>query len=225
MTNLASNLEVLKKKLEHFTAEIVVVTKTHPLGTLKETYDLGLRVFGENKVQELQSKFEALPKDIQWHMIGHLQSNKVKYIAPFISLIHSVDSLGLLTEINRQGEKNNRIIPCLLQVHIAKEETKYGFTFQEVIDLVASDLVKRMEHITIKGLMGMATNSDDEEVVRSEFRGLRNFFENQKSGLPNNCDWTILSMGMSGDYSIALEEGSTMIRIGSALFGARNYSH
>lgn len=224
MTDLSQNLETLKKEIEDFNCTVVVVTKTHPIEKLQEAYDLGLRIFGENKVQELVSKFEVLPKDIEWHMIGHLQSNKIKYIAPFIHLIHSVDSLGLLVEINKQAQKNNRTISCLLQVHIAQEETKYGLSFQEVGELIASDTFGRLQNVKIEGLMGMSTNTSDENTVRAEFHSLKSFFDEQRKNQKTENTWTVLSMGMSGDYLIALQEGSTMIRIGSALFGARNYA-
>jgi pyridoxal phosphate enzyme (YggS family) len=187
-----------------------------------EAYQAGQRIFGENKVQELTAKYEVLPKDIEWHMIGHLQSNKVKYIAPFITLIHSVDSVKLLEEINKQAQKNNRTIQCLLQIHIAKEETKFGFDEQEVLDLVASALINNLRHIRVIGLMGMATLTEDFTLVRNEFKELKNVFEKIKSmPLPSNIVMRELSMGMSGDYSIAAEEGSTLVRIGTAIFGER----
>lgn len=224
MTGIAQNLRTLKDEIKDFSCTIVVVTKTHSIEKLQEAYDLGLRIFGENKVQELVSKFEVLPKDIEWHMIGHLQSNKVKYIAPFVHLIHSVDSLGLLVEINKQAQKNNRTISCLLQVHIAQEETKYGLSFQEVDELIASDTFHRLQNVKIEGLMGMSTNTSDESVIRAEFKSLKTFFDDRRKNQAPVDAWTTLSMGMSGDYFIALQEGSTMIRIGSALFGARNYA-
>lgn len=201
---------------------LVAVSKTKPISTLEEAYQAGQRVFGENKVQEMVDKWEALPKDIQWHMIGHLQSNKVKYIAPFVSLIHSVDSFKLLQEINKQGAKFNRVIPCLLQFHIAQEETKFGLSFQEAEELLQSNEFVEMEHVSVVGLMGMASFVDDEEQVRDEFRNLHNYFQILKSNyFKYNPDFSVVSMGMSGDYHLAIEEGSTMIRIGSTLFGER----
>jgi pyridoxal phosphate enzyme (YggS family) len=200
----------------------VAVSKTNPVEKIKEAYEAGQRVFGENRVQELTSKYEDLPKDIQWHMIGHLQTNKVKYIAHFVDLIHSVDRFNVLEEINKQAAKINRTIPCLLQLHIAEEETKFGFSEEEAINLLTSaDLIK-LDHVSITGIMGMATFTTNTEQVRKEFRGLRTFFDRIKSlKLPTNVTMKELSMGMSGDYEIAVEEGSTMVRIGSAIFGER----
>ncbi|HET9487893.1 MAG TPA: YggS family pyridoxal phosphate-dependent enzyme [Chryseosolibacter sp.] len=202
---------------------LIAVSKTQPPEKIQEAYAAGQRVFGENRAQELATKYDALPKDIIWHMIGHLQTNKVKYIAPFVGLIHSVDSLKLLEEINRQGFKLGRIIPCLLQIHIAEEESKFGFLPKEVSDLIASTLWADMKHIEIKGLMGMATFTSDEQQVRREFRSLKALFEKLRgAGLPAPVKMEELSMGMSGDYKIALEEGSTMVRVGTAIFGLRN---
>lgn len=203
-------------------ARLVAVSKTKPVELLQEAYEAGCRCFGENKAQEMASKYEALPKDIAWHMIGHLQTNKVKYIAPFVSLIHSVDSLKVLVEINRQAAKNNRVLDCLLQIHIAEEESKFGLSEEEALALLESDELVGMEHIRITGLMGMATNTDSEAQIRKEFRGLKAFFESLKNNETSNVTMRELSMGMSGDYAIALEEGSTLVRIGSALFGNRN---
>ncbi len=214
ITNLRQNLPVGCK--------LVAVSKTQPVEKLEEVYAAGQRIFGENKVQEVVPKFEALPKDIEWHMIGHLQSNKVKYIAPFISLIHSVDSFRLLEEINKQALKANRTITCLLQLHIAKEETKFGFSEEEVLEMLSSASFKNLRNITIVGLMGMATFSDNPEQVRNEFRSLKKFFDTLKNtSLPVGVSMIELSMGMSGDYKIAIEEGSTMVRVGSAIFGSR----
>ncbi len=190
---------------------LVAVSKTHPASLVQEAYDAGQRIFGENKVQEMVSKYEVLPKDIQWHLIGHLQSNKVKYIAPWVSLIHSVDSAKLAEEIDKQGKKVGRVIPCLLQVHIAKEETKFGFDPNEVLTFLEKN---KLANIEIKGLMGMATLTDDQDQIRREFRGLRALFDR----IGNLKE---LSMGMSSDYKIAMEEGSTMVRIGTAIFGTR----
>lgn len=203
-------------------ATLVAVSKTQPVERIREAYEAGQRVFGENKAQELQLKHEALPKDIQWHMIGHLQTNKVKYIAPFVHLIHSVDSLKLLQEINKQALKVSRIIPCLLQLHIAEEETKFGFSQEEVINLINSADFKQLKNIKISGLMGMATFTNNSDQVRKEFRSLKHFFDRLNSmPLPPTVEMNVLSMGMSGDFGIALEEGSTLIRVGTAIFGER----
>jgi PLP dependent protein len=204
--------------------ELIAVSKTHPLEAIREAYDAGQRKFGENKAQELVPKFEALPKDIEWHMIGHLQSNKVKYIAPFIHLIHSVDSFKLLEEIDKQGKKNNRIIECLLQVYIANEETKFGFSEDEINDLLARNAFDKLQNIRVLGLMGMATLSDDKQQISREFHRLKIFFEKLKDQkLPSNVQMKELSMGMSSDYKEAIEQGSTLIRVGTAIFGNRDY--
>lgn len=222
--SIETNIECFKEKLKGSHTQLIAVSKTYPPEVIKEAYDIGIRVFGENKVQEMTAKYEVLPKDIQWHLIGHLQTNKVKFIAPFVHLIHSIDSLKLLKEVNKQGEKNKRIIPCLLQVYIAKEETKFGFTFEEVLEVLDSKEFKALKNISIVGLMGMATFTANKEQIRNEFRELKSFFENlnREINLPN-VQLKELSMGMSGDYEIAIEEGSTMIRIGSAIFGKRDY--
>lgn len=205
--------------------KLIAVSKTHSIETIKEAYDSGQRVFGENKVQELTPKYEALPKDIEWHMIGHMQSNKVKYIAPFIHLIHSVDSLSLLKEIDKHARKNNRTISCLLQVHIAEEETKFGFSEAEIFQAFNDGAFKPLTNVKVTGLMGMATFTDDKDQVRKEFSSLRQLFEKLKvSEMPSNVVMEELSMGMSGDYDIAIEEGSTMVRVGSAIFGERSYA-
>lgn len=223
----------IKNNIANFTAELtpkacalIAVSKTQPVEKIQEAYDAGQRIFGENKVQELATKYESsLPKDIQWHMIGHLQRNKVKYIAPFVSLIHSVDSPRLLEEINKQGEKCGRVIPCLAQIYIAHEETKFGFDEAEFLDFLKSDELLKMKFISLDGLMGMATFTDNQEQVRSEFKRLKIFFDKVKTmQLPSNVHMKHLSMGMSGDYKIAVEEGSTMVRIGTAIFGERNYT-
>jgi PLP dependent protein len=219
--SLADRIQSLQKEISEDVV-LVAVSKTKPASLIKEAYDAGQRVFGENKVQELVDKWELLPKDIEWHLIGHLQSNKVKYIAPFVSLIHSVDSFKLLQEINRQGEKNDRVIPCLLQFHIAQEETKFGLSFEEAEEILQSREFVEMNHISIIGLMGMASFTENEEQVRDEFRNLHNYFLILKSNyFKYNPDFKVLSMGMSGDYKLAIEEGSTMIRVGSSLFGDR----
>ncbi|MFT5581476.1 MAG: pyridoxal phosphate enzyme (YggS family) [Psychromonas sp.] len=201
---------------------LIAVSKTKPVETIEEFYEEGHREFGENKVQELCDKYEALPKDVKWHLIGHLQTNKVKYIAPFVHLIHAVDSLKLLKEINKQALKNNRTINCLLQLHIAEEDTKFGLSFDEVKELLDSDSFVEMQNISIQGLMGIATNTDDKEQIRNEFRNLEGYFQILKSHyFKFNENFTVLSMGMSNDYNIAIEEGSNMVRIGSAIFGER----
>lgn len=203
---------------------LVAVSKTQPVEKIREAYDAGQRVFGENKVQEMVSKHEALPPDIQWHLIGHLQTNKVKYIAPFVHLIHSADSLKLLTEIDKQAAKARRTIHCLLQLHIAEEETKFGFSEEEVLAALASGALAALGHVHIDGLMGMATFTDDRVQIRKEFRGLKAFFDKLRSStLPQNMEMKELSMGMSSDYTIAVEEGSTLVRVGTALFGERQY--
>lgn len=204
---------------------LIAVSKMQPLEKIKDAYAAGQRVFGENKAQEMVPKYQALPQDIQWHMIGHLQTNKVKYIAPFVTLIHSIDSIKLLEEVNKQAGRSNRIIPCLLQVHIAGEATKFGFSPAETGDVMASDVWKGMKNIEIRGLMGMATFTDDHEQIRREFRTLKSLFDKLASmRLPKAVTMKELSMGMSGDYKIAVEEGSTMVRVGTAIFGERNYA-
>ncbi len=201
---------------------LVAVTKTKPVDMLREAYAAGCKLFGENKAQEMAEKYEQLPKDIAWHMIGHLQTNKVKYIAPFVALIHSVDSLKVLKEIDKQATKNNRVIDCLLQIHIAEEESKFGFSPEEVLELLDSDEFVTLKNVRIVGLMGMATNTDSETQIRKEFRGLRTLFESLKARETEQVILRELSMGMSSDYPIAVEEGSTLVRVGSAIFGARN---
>jgi pyridoxal phosphate enzyme (YggS family) len=218
---IKENLQRIKDTIPS-TVNLVAVSKTKPLPLLQEAYNAGQRHFGENRVQELAEKFEVLPKDIYWHMIGHLQSKKVKYIAPFVHLIHGVDSLKLLEEINKQALKNERIIDCLLQFHIANEETKFGFSFEEVTELLGSNDFFQLKNLRIVGVMGMATFTDDTKVVRQEFATLANYFgllkNNQFKFAPY---FTEISMGMSGDYLIAIEEGSTMVRVGSSIFGGR----
>jgi pyridoxal phosphate enzyme (YggS family) len=222
--SIKENLLTLKNTFVNPHCLLVAVSKTHPVEAIREAYELGVRDFGENKVQELTEKQAQLPNDIRWHFIGHLQSNKVKYIAPFIYLIHGVDSLKLLTEINKQAEKCGRVINCLLQVYIAKEESKFGLDEKELEDLIRSEAVKNMKNIKVVGLMGMATFTDKEDVIRQEFRFLKSIFDKLKNkALPPNFDLKEISMGMSGDYIIAQEEGSTMVRIGTAIFGEREY--
>lgn len=218
---VAKNLEIIRSDIPD-TVELIAVTKTKTPEEIMEAYNAGHRVFGESKAQELLPKYEALPKDIQWHMVGHLQSNKVKYIAPFITLIHSVDSPKLLKVIDKEGKKNQRKIPCLLQIHIADETTKFGMDYEECRELLESDLFQNMEHVEIHGLMGMATFTDNAEKVRSEFRQLKQFFETIKNEYFQSQDgFREVSTGMSDDYLIAIEEGSTMVRIGTAIFGDR----
>ncbi len=223
--SIHQNLEHIKLALPE-NVTLVAISKTKPVEAILEAYSSGQRIFGENKVQEMCDKQLLLPTDIQWHIVGHLQSNKVKYIAPFVSLIHAVDSLKLLQEINKQAAKNNRIIDCLLQIYIAQEETKFGLNFEEAEQLLSSPAFQELKNVRIVGLMGMASNTDNKEQVRMEFRSLKNFFDKiktQESRLETT--YTILSMGMSSDYNIAIEEGSTMVRIGSSIFGERDYAH
>ena len=225
MSDLKNNLESFLAKINPDQTKLVAVSKTKPLEMLQEAYNLNWRRFGENKVQELVSKYEALPKDIEWHLIGTLQTNKVKYIAPFVSLIHSVDRPKVLVEINKQAKNNRRVIDCLMQIHIAEEESKSGFSYDEAETFLKSDQFASFEHIRLVGLMGMATFTEDQQKIHLEFRGLKQFFEKIKAEIQApNIDFKEISMGMSGDYQIAIEEGSTMIRVGSAIFGKRNYT-
>ncbi len=222
MTKLADHINIILNELPS-NVVLVAVTKTRPVEDMQQAYDCGLRDFGENRVQEMIDKQPQLPADIRWHQIGHLQTNKVKYIAPFVHLIHSVDSLKLLTEINKQALRADRIIDCLLQVFIATEESKFGLDEQEVRDILSSDEFAGLKNIRIRGLMGMATFTDNMEVVRNEFATLKKLFGRiQNEFFSGSSDFNILSMGMSGDYHIAIEEGSTMVRIGSAIFGERH---
>lgn len=205
--------------------KLVCVSKFHPEESILEAYQAGERIFGESKVQELCSKKEKLPTDIQWHFIGHLQTNKVKFIVPFVSLIHGVDSIRLLQEINKQANKNQLVVNCLLQVHIATEETKFGFSASEVLELLQTGTLQEFNNVSIRGLMGMATFTDNTQQVRTEFSHLRQLFDSiQKMKSPLLPEFDTLSMGMSDDYPIAIEEGSTMVRIGSRIFGQRIYS-
>ena len=221
--DIQSNIKQFQNHLQSSNCRLVAVSKTKPNEDILEAYTSGQRIFGENKVQELATKSELLPKDIQWHMIGHLQRNKVKYIAPFVDLIHSIDSLRLLNEVEKQGKKTGRTIHCLLQVFIADEETKFGLDESEVIELINNPTLASMEYVKIVGLMGMATFTDDKDKIRSEFKELKSIFDKVAAfDLPANIEMTELSMGMSGDYQIAIEEGSTLIRVGSSIFGSRN---
>lgn len=219
--SIKNNIERLKDSLPAG-CSLIAVSKTQPIQKLQEAYQAGQRIFGENKAQELAQKFETMPKDVQWHMIGHLQTNKVKYIAPFVHLIHSVDSLKLLIEINKQAQKNNRTINCLLQIHIAEEETKFGFSASEALGLLQGEELKNLTNVKIVGLMGMATLTDDAEKIREEFKGLKGLFEKIKLLNLAAVDMKELSMGMSSDYKIAVAEGSTLVRVGTAIFGERN---
>tara|TARA_B100000575_G_scaffold19528_1_gene13451 strand:+ start:662 stop:1312 length:651 start_codon:yes stop_codon:yes gene_type:complete len=211
--NITSLLEGLPS-----TVELVAVSKTKSNEEILEAYNAGQRKFGENKIQDMTRKYEILPKDIQWHMIGHVQSNKVKYMAPYVSLIQGVDSLKLLKEINKQAQKNNRIIDCLLQIHIAKEESKFGLSVRE--SQQAIKIAKELPHLRIKGLMGMATFTDDQKQIEREFAGLKSLYD---QFIQQKIPLKVLSMGMSGDFLIAIEQGSNMIRVGSKIFGPRNY--
>ncbi|SEG17248.1 YggS family pyridoxal phosphate-dependent enzyme [Algoriphagus boritolerans] len=221
--DIKANLEVIKKSFPNQDCKLIAVSKTKPLSDLKAAYEAGIRDFGENKVQEILAKQPEMPADTRWHMIGHLQSNKVKHIAPFVQLIHGVDSFKLLQEINKQGKKIDRIIPVLIQMHIAEEESKFGFDRAELEEMLSSKEFAELTHVKVIGLMGMATFTENADQIRKEFRGLKQLFEELKGRkLPDFVDLKEISMGMSGDYKIAQEEGSTMVRIGSAIFGSRS---
>ncbi|WP_163410990.1 YggS family pyridoxal phosphate-dependent enzyme [Flavobacterium ajazii] len=228
--SIASNLNTIKATLpEHVT--LVAVSKTKPVSDLIQAYEAGQRIFGENKIQEMADKYEQMPKDIQWHMIGHVQSNKVKFMAPFVSLIHGVDSLKLLQEINKQALKNNRVIDCLLQIYIAEEETKFGLDEKELTQLLSSSEFKEMKNIRILGLMGMATFTENHDQIKKEFLHLKSIFDSLQNKdaqcrdtqqcISTAAHFSTISMGMSGDYQLAIECGSTMVRIGSSIFGGR----
>lgn len=220
--SIAENLNKIKSVIPD-DVSLVAVSKTKPIEDLKKAYEAGQRIFGENKVQELREKQPQLPNDIEWHMIGHMQTNKVKYIAPFVSLIHGVESFKLLKEINKQAIKNKRVIKVLLQFHIATESTKFGLQLKEAKEILDSDEFKRLQNIKVSGVMGMASFVENESQVRLEFATLKSIFEELKSSYFASADsFKTVSMGMSGDYSIAIEEGSTMIRVGSSIFGTRN---
>jgi len=218
--SIAQNLLKIKSSLPE-NVTLVAVSKTKPIPDLMEAYDAGQRIFGENKIQEMAEKWEAMPKDIEWHMIGHVQTNKVKFMAQFVSLIHGVDSLKLLEEINKQAQKNNRIIDCLLQIHIAEEETKFGLDEEELNEIISSETFQEMKNIRIVGLMGMATFTDNQEQIKKEFTHLKSIFDKLQPLITENCQLNTISMGMSGDYQLAIECGSTMVRIGSSIFGGR----
>lgn len=222
MPSIQEQVLYFEQMLRDTGCRLVAVTKTQPAAMLQEAYDAGCKRFGENRVQEMVEKQPLLPAGAQWHLIGHLQTNKVKYIAPFVYMIQSVDSFKLLEEIDGQAAKNRRVIDCLLQIHIAEEETKFGFSYAEAADLLQSQAVAKLANIRICGLMGIATFTENREQIRNELRGLKAFFEQMKRpNPPVNVEMRELSMGMSGDYAIAIEEGSTMIRVGSAIFGGR----
>lgn len=219
--SIAANIEKIKQELSQ-NIKLIAVSKTKPVETLMEAYHAGQKIFGENKVQELVSKYEQMPKDIEWHMIGHLQSNKVKYIIPFVYLIHSVDSKNLLSEINKQASKVNKVQKVLLQISIANEETKFGLEKEEAISLIISYLQNEFTNIEILGLMGMATFTNDTKQIEVEFEHLKNIFDEiKKNYLSHQASFSQISMGMSSDYKIAIAKGSTMIRVGSSIFGER----
>lgn len=224
-THISHNIELILKELTPYNTQLIAVTKTRNLEELLLTYQAGIKDFGENRVQEMLEKQPELPADIHWHQIGHLQTNKVKYIAPFVHLIHSVDSFKLLKEINKEALKNKRIIPCLLQVYIAQEETKFGLDKNELFELLASKDLPELKNIQIIGLMGMASFTENMQQVKKEFQSLKALFEEVKTNnmgvSSNNVQWKEISMGMSGDYLLAAQEGSTMVRVGSAIYGAR----
>ncbi|GAB3296705.1 YggS family pyridoxal phosphate enzyme [Hymenobacter tenuis] len=222
MGSIADNLHRIQQQLTGTAARLVAVTKTHPVERLQEAYDAGARLFGENRVQEMAAKQPALPADVEWHLIGHLQTNKVKYIAPFVHTIQSIDSLKLLEEIERQAAKHNRVIEGLLQFHIGAEETKTGLTLPEAKEILKSEAFRRLQHVRLTGVMGIATFTSDEDQLRREFRELRGYFDKLKAlYFPDDSAFREVSMGMSSDYLLALQEGSTLIRVGSAIFGAR----
>jgi pyridoxal phosphate enzyme (YggS family) len=226
--DIAKNIEKIKQTLSP-TVQLVAVSKTKSNQEILEAYQAGQRVFGENKIQEMTQKYHDLPKDIQWHMVGHVQTNKIKYMAPFVSLVHGVDRFKLLKELNKHAQKNNRVINCLLQIHIAQEETKFGLNEQELFELLQAEEFKTMTHICVKGLMGMATFTDDSLQIEKEFSYLKSLYDRLVQLVSSDTEAfprlqpEILSMGMSGDYQIAIQCGSTMVRIGSHIFGERNY--
>ena len=219
--SIKDNLNYIKSQLPNHVT-LVAVSKTKPVSDLMEAYNAGQRIFGENKIQEMAEKYEEMPKDIEWHMIGHVQRNKVKYMAEFVSLIHGVESFKLLKEINKQAEKHDRIIDCLLQIKIAEEESKFGMSAKEATTLLQSPEFSQLKHINIVGVMGMATFTDDMKQVENEFKFLKSTFDELKTLNPNLLT---ISMGMSGDYQLAIDCGSTMVRVGSSIFGARNYDN
>lgn len=224
--SIATNIESLQTDLHPIGVTLVAVSKTKSHEEIMEAYQAGQRIFGENVVQEMVEKYEVLPKDISWHLIGHLQTNKVKYIAPFVTMIQSVDSLKVLKEINKHATKHNRVIDCLLQVHIAEEESKYGLDHAELIELLRSDEFQNLTHIRIRGLMGIATNTESEKVIKEEFYELKMLFDGIKASFFRRDEtFDTLSMGMSSDYQLAIEKGANMVRLGSTIFGKRVIKH
>jgi len=221
--SISKNLQKIKNSIPK-NVTLVAVSKTKPITAIIEAYEAGQKTFGENKIQEMAQKYQELPKDIEWHMIGHLQRNKVKYMASFVSLIHGVDSFKTLKEINKQAFKHNRIINCLLQVKIAKEDTKFGLAYDDILQILNAEEFLNLKNIQIIGLMGMASFVEDKTIIRNEFKTLKTYFNHLKNYSSDNFKPTTISMGMSGDYQIAIEEGSTMVRVGSAIFGERNYN-
>ncbi|TNJ43058.1 YggS family pyridoxal phosphate-dependent enzyme [Tamlana fucoidanivorans] len=222
--SISENLNHIKASLPNHVT-LVAVSKTKPVSDVMEAYQAGQRIFGENKIQEMVEKHEALPKDIEWHMIGHVQRNKVKYMASFVSLIHGVDNFKLLEEINKQAKKNNRVINCLLQIKIAAEDSKFGMSAIEAQKILSSEEFTRLTNIHVTGVMGMATFTNNNDQVKMEFQNLKNIFDSLKSYQTANFSPKIISMGMSGDYPLAISCGSTMVRVGSSIFGARHYYH
>lgn len=221
---IKENLNIVRATVPS-SVTLIAVSKTKPVSDLQEAYDAGQRVFGENKALEMRDKYQVLPDDIQWHFIGHLQTNKIKYIAPFVTLIHSVDSVSLLEAVNKEAVKNNRVIDCLLQFHIAQEDTKFGLDMEEAKVLLESENFKSLKNVNIVGVMGMATFTNDVDQIRNEFKNLKDIFDTLKEGYFKDKDsFSEISMGMSDDYPIAIEEGATMVRVGSKIFGARNYN-
>jgi pyridoxal phosphate enzyme (YggS family) len=221
--SISENLNKIKSSIpDHVT--LVAVSKTKPVSDLMEAYNAGQRIFGENKIQEMVEKHDIMPKDIEWHMIGHVQRNKVKYMAPFVSLIHGVDNIKLLKEINKEAKKNERIIDCLLQIKIASEDSKFGMSNADAIQIIQSEVFSELKHIRITGVMGMATFTDDNNQVSEEFKSLKGAFKELSKYHSNNLKPEIISMGMSGDYELAINCGSTMVRVGSSIFGSRNYN-
>ncbi|WP_375238834.1 YggS family pyridoxal phosphate-dependent enzyme [Aurantibacter sp.] len=221
--SITKNLQNIKSKLPEYVT-LVAVSKTKPVADLQEAYNTGQRIFGENKIQEMAEKFQVLPKDISWHMIGHVQSNKVKYMAEFVDLIHGCDSFKLLKEINKQAKKHDRVINCLLQLKIAKEDTKFGMSPDDASTLLQSEEFADLKNINVTGVMGMATFTDNQNQVKEEFNTLKSIFDELNLIKTNNSTFQTISMGMSGDYKLAVECGSTMVRVGSSIFGSRNYN-
>lgn len=221
--SITDNLQNIKSTLpEHVT--LVAVSKTKPVSDIMEAYQAGQKVFGENKIQDMAEKYDVMPKDIEWHMIGHVQRNKVKYMASFVSLVHGVDSFKLLQEINKQALKHNRVIKCLIQIKIASEDSKFGIIPEEAKDILESQAFSELKNIKVVGLMGMATFTHNQKQIEKEFKLLKSTFENLKGIKTENCELKTISMGMSGDYKLAIDCGSTMVRVGSSIFGARNYN-